>query len=361
MNANDSQSIASPGPWLADWPSEGLQNVDRCPVCGAPDREILLNGLVDVLFSVANGRWNLQQCARCWCAYLDPRPDRETIGQAYGSYYTHVTGAGKERLDTRSGPLRTLQTALANGYLNHRFGTQRYPASGWGRVAAAMLPRKREQLDAQFRFLPRAKPGQRLLDVGCGNGDFLELAVEMGWEVVGLEPDPLAVVAARARGFNVIEGQIETVVGMALRFDAITVSHVIEHVHDPAAFLASANTLLPQGGALYVDTPNILSVGAEAFGPSWRGLEPPRHLVIFNLPALRELLDKVGFGRVETKRRKSVRRFMHDSSVAIQESLEAHGEGTRRAGFVARARMLLLPVPVEQDEFITLVAYKGGA
>jgi len=75
-------------------------------------------------------------------------------------------------------------------------------------------------------------------------------------------------------------------------------NHVIEHVHDPEAFIAECHRLLKPGGVLVVVTPNACSYGLEHFGPNWRGLEPPRHLQIMTSSALATLANKCGFSRI---------------------------------------------------------------
>jgi hypothetical protein len=72
-----------------EWPANGLEVVDRCPVCGEGEREILHQGLRDQVFYCAPGEWTLYCCRGCCSAYLDPRPTAETIYLAYRKYYTH--------------------------------------------------------------------------------------------------------------------------------------------------------------------------------------------------------------------------------------------------------------------------------
>jgi len=77
-------------------------------------------------------------------------------------------------------------------------------------------------------------------------------------------------------------------------FDAVSVFHVIEHVHDPAALLRKCARVLRPGGLLVITTPNLHSLGHRWFRENWRGLEPPRHLHIFSSLALMELVTRAG-------------------------------------------------------------------
>jgi 2-polyprenyl-3-methyl-5-hydroxy-6-metoxy-1,4-benzoquinol methylase len=164
----------------------------------------------------------------------------------------------------------------------------------------SLLPPLRQQLDYFYRHLP-SRPG-RLLDVGCGNGVFLLRAKAAGWDTVGLEPDPAAVAAARESGSDVRQGTLESSV-VSGPFDVITAAHVIEHVHEPSLFLKRIFDLLTKGGYVWIATPNVEGTGHSWFGRAWRGLEPPRHMVLFSKRALRALLQDAGFGEITFLRR----------------------------------------------------------
>src|SRR5208337_943273 len=165
--------------------------------------------------------------------------------------------------------------------------------------------------------LPKPRRGQRLLDIGCGNGDFLVNAQEAGWFVSGLEPDPEAAAVARQRGLHVTMGTVDVLANEWNSFDAITLSHVIEHVHEPNLLLQAVRRLLKPGGVAYIDTPNIDSRGAHYFGKNWRGLEPPRHLVLFNPASLIALLSALGFEGIKIKRRTDVLQSMYQQSFSL--------------------------------------------
>lgn len=255
---------------------------------------MLYNDLVDQVFGVAPGTWSLYQCSQCLSAYLDPRPTLDSISLAYHNYYTHDLPQDPAPVSSLS-PVRQFRRALVNGYCNWRYGTRLEPASTLGVLAAWMLPSQRRYLDSRFRFLAKPRFGARLLDVGCGNGAFLELAQASGWDAQGIDIDTEVVSNAQLRGLNVQRGTIDSLERGGASFDAITMHHVLEHVHDPLAYLASAYALLRPQGRLYIETPNIGSYGHRVYKRHWRGLEPPRHLVLLSRQALRQALTKTGF------------------------------------------------------------------
>ena len=296
------------------WPSTGLQYLSSCPVCGSAQRVILHAGLQDSLYC-APGKWDMHACQNCGSGYLNPRPSAETIGIAYGDYHTHQEPSPAPAAELPG--FRRFRRALANGYKNWRFGTALQPSSKIGIAAAFLLPIQRSILDRQYRHLPgRVQPG-RVLDIGFGDGGFLENALSAGWSVVGTDSDPTVVQQARLRGLDVRLGTIDGVSGP---FDVITMSHVLEHLHDPVSVLRNCYELLRPGGTLWVETPNIDAIGHRRFGAGWRALEPPRHLVLFNRKSLERAMLGAGFTEVRDLPQPSPIYGMYSMSRAISEA-----------------------------------------
>jgi 2-polyprenyl-3-methyl-5-hydroxy-6-metoxy-1,4-benzoquinol methylase len=225
--------------------------------------------------------------------WLDPMPSPQDIGKAYANYYTHAVVR-----PSTSHPLKRLFHLAKQGYWHSQY---QYPPATNFRLAAAVLgallrfsPIHRRETDADVRFLP-AVPHGRLLDVGCGSGDWLLAMSQRGWRVEGLDFDSNAVAVARSRGLKVATGALEAQQYNNSTFDAVTLSHVIEHVPDPVACLRECARVLKPGGRLVLLTPNADSLGHRIFGDSWRGLEPPRHLHVFSLHSMQRALQLAGF------------------------------------------------------------------
>lgn len=301
----------------------------------------------------------LFQCRWCGSAYLDPRPTPGTIHLAYRTYYTHRP-AGTVLDQKPAHGLARITQALVNGYWNRRFGTRLEPASALGLLVLACLPAHRAQYGRPFRHLPRGHGGGRLLDVGCGDAGFLEVARSLGWQVQGVDPDPQAVALARGRGLDVRQGGIEVFGDLVEAFDVITMSHVIEHVHEPRDVLQAVHRLLRPGGVLWLETPNLNSLGHQRYGRHWRGLEPPRHLVLFHWGSLERLLHEMGYRRIRRLARYGNYAYMATQSEAIAAGKDPNtvvSSGLRRrARSLAPASMSLLRPP--RSEFVTLQAYK---
>src|SRR5262249_57724808 len=118
-----------------------------------------------------------------------------------------------------------------------------------------------------------------------------------GWSAEGLDFDPRAVQSARQRGLRFHLGGLAEQRFADGAFDAVTMSHSLEHVHEPLAWLAEAHRILRPGGALAIATPNSRSLLHRWFGAHWFSLDPPRHLHLFNRDALSRALRQAGFQR----------------------------------------------------------------
>lgn len=329
-----------------------------CPVCGAADRAIEHGALGDDTFRAVPGSWTLWRCAACTCAYLDPRPDRSSIAQAYSAYYTHAAAASGPAPSWRAWMRRPME----NGYLHRRYGLDRRPRSLLGALLYGLLLPYKHISDVHYRHLPGAGRGRTLLDLGCGDGGFIAQAQACGWDAEGVDPDPLAAAEGLRKGMRVRVGGLDLYAGQAERFDVITLSHVIEHVHDPVATLRECYRLLKRGGRLWIATPNIDSYGHAHFGNHWRGLEAPRHLVLFNEPALRQALSGAGFASLRRLPCQfSEHFFVARTSHALIQGLSSQDPSLRLpfkvllAAWLRVARAWLRPT---RQEFLYLAAHR---
>jgi 2-polyprenyl-3-methyl-5-hydroxy-6-metoxy-1,4-benzoquinol methylase len=297
---------------------------------------VLHAGLVDRLYG-APGSWRFQRCSGCGAAYLDPRPTARSIAQAYEGYYTHEPIAADA---SRAGTVETFRSALRNGYLNARYGYALRPATRVGPLVVPLLPGRRAAADRFVRGLSRPRPSARVLDVGCGKGDFMVEMRAAGWLVDGVDADPRAVARARERSLDVRAGTLEAAAYQPRSFDAVTLSHVLEHVHDPVATLRTCRELVRADGVLWLATPNCASPGHERYGRAWRGLEPPRHLVLFTPPALVQALERARFRLVSFQRPASAR-WVYDASRRLAADVVGGQLAHRLAIALADARSAL--------------------
>lgn len=354
------EKITNRTPWNRPWSDDGLEHLGKCPVCSSSYREIVHKDLIDNTFFCASGKWLMWRCRVCSSGYLDPRPNVETIHQAYQSYYTHQDAAKMVDYDQLS-PFHRLRRKLTNGYINWRYGAQRKPSSRFGVLVYMFFPSIKCGLDREYRNLPILPiNGGILLDVGCGNGSFLGHARSVGWTVVGLDPDIKVVANAVKRGFTVHEGGIDYFEGKSELFDVITLNHVIEHVHDPVMVLKSCYELLKPGGKIWLETPNFDSFVHERFKKNWRGLEAPRHLTLFTHHSLRQALVDAGFLSSNYCVRPSAVSGMYKSSYEIEHggaSCFALRPPMRMRIQINKTKLLEYFFP-KRKEYITMIGIK---
>jgi len=161
-----------------------------------------------------------------------------------------------------------------------------------------------EDQEAAIRELQRVlKPGGRMLEVGCGTGQFLEEALRSGhWEVTGVEPSERAASYTREHlKIQVIQDLFSNTDLPESSFDAVIFWNVFEHLYHPIADLRKAQRLLKPGGWVVIGLPNIESWEHFVFKQYWVGWDQPRHLYLFPQKTLRSILEKEGFQQVSTR------------------------------------------------------------
>lgn len=285
------------------------ERVRDCLLC-AREGTLLHAELRDYVFG-APGTWRMVECRHCGVAWLDPRLTTADIGKAYATYYTHSSQDAGNVFRTVMPAAGRIERArrrvsswfgdAAEGIRARRLGySPKAMPLGLRMLSRAIerIPVVRDSAVLAVGGLP-AGEGRSLLDVGCGSGAFLSLMRDRGWRVVGVEPDPKAAESARNNKLDVRDGMLADAAFADDTFDAIVLSHVIEHVHDPVALLRECARVLRPGGRLVITTPNLESVGHRRFGADWRGLEPPRHLHVFSLGALSACVRSAGLDVAE--------------------------------------------------------------
>jgi 2-polyprenyl-3-methyl-5-hydroxy-6-metoxy-1,4-benzoquinol methylase len=162
-------------------------------------------------------------------------------------------------------------------------------------VRTYMLSKKMALVDFQTK-----SDGKKVLDIGCGTGDFLAMAKKYKWEIAGVEPDVQARnIAKEKTGIEIHENNwLESIEENT--FDAITLWHVLEHVPDVEAQIALLKKIIKPSGTIFVAVPNFKSHDAKHYKQFWAAYDVPRHLWHFSQKSIKLLFEKQHLEVVKT-------------------------------------------------------------
>ena len=242
-----------------------LIHYTNCPVCGSTDIKIILSTKD---YTVSGENFSIAECSNCSLRFTQDVPDAVSISPYYKSanYISH--------------------TNTSKGFINQLYQS----------VRKRTLKQKRKLIETATRITKG-----NLLDVGSGTGAFAAAMKEAGWQVTGLEPDA----DARAVGKQSYNIELEDISNFyklpANSYDAITMWHVLEHVHDLQGYIAKLKSLLKENGKLFIAVPNYMSKDAAIYREHWAAYDVPRHLYHFSPKAMQVLLEKHGLKLLQYK------------------------------------------------------------
>ena len=252
------------------------ENIVKCCLCGSERLDVRHRRVSPHRGGDAPATFGLLRCAGCGLIALSPRPTPAEIGAFYPSdYYDEIGVAPGDEAASRR--------------LISRVYRRLFPDRARLRLAVKL------GIVREMCSLAVSKT-QRALDIGAGNGDFLEGLQKLGWETAGTDfsAESARRVTARLGGRPVYVGSFEDVDLQAQRFDLITLWDVLEHVYQPLRVLHKAAAHLAPGGRLMVSVPNFGAIEARLLGRHWPHLDTPLHLWQFTANTLALALDRAG-------------------------------------------------------------------
>ncbi len=231
-----------------------MEHLIQCPVCDC-ERFSVKHKIMDHFLS--KEEFKIVQCQQCGFLFTNPRPEKSESFKYYQSdeYLSHSKNK--------------------TGWLNFAYDAIRSIA-----------------LRKKFDLINKHKSGSKILDIGCGTGEFLNLMKAKGWEAIGVEPAEHPREFAKTNfGLNVFdEDKLDKPV--ASGFDVITLWHVLEHVPDLNQRISQINRLLSDEGLLVVALPNVNSWDATHYKNFWAAWDVPRHLYHFSKETFDMLMKK---------------------------------------------------------------------
>ncbi|OSZ80111.1 methyltransferase type 12 [Chitinophagaceae bacterium IBVUCB2] len=236
-----------------------------CPVCDSTKLKPVLSAKD---YTVSTELFEIAECQSCTLRFTQNIPDEDSIGPYYKSenYISHSN--------------------TDKGFINQLYQS----------VRKKTLLQKRK-LIINTTGLSRGN----LLDVGSGTGAFANEMKQQGWQVTALEPDAGAkAVAKQLYGLELSDIK-QLYQQPAGSFDAITLWHVLEHVHELHAYVQQLKLLLKPNGKIFIAVPNYTSTDATIYGEYWAAYDVPRHLYHFSPLSMQKLMAKHGLKVKEYK------------------------------------------------------------
>jgi len=240
----------------------------KCDICGGTTATAVIADMRDNL-AATDQVFAVVRCDDCGHFFTDPIPTAEELDMIYPKqYYAHV------------GPQKNLKVR-GKWYLKKKCHR---PVDGGLHI------RLLNKLLAE----PAFRENGRLLDVGCGNGEYLLFAQECGWQVAGVEPDKEAVDHLREGGLDIKQGIAEDLPFESGSFDVVRAWHSLEHTVSPTKALKEIRRVLKDDGRALIGVPNFGCAQSQAMGRHWPALEVPRHLQHFTEDSLKRALAEAG-------------------------------------------------------------------
>jgi len=236
-----------------------------CPVCNAA----AISNVMQVKdHTVSAESFPIAECSSCSFRFTQDVPDAASIGSYYKSedYISH--------------------TNTAKGLINRLYHF----------VRARAIVQKRKLIENSVGL----KTG-KLLDIGSGTGAFLNEMKKHGWETIGLEPDADARNVAK-KEYNIHLADSDQLYQLpANHFDAITLWHVLEHVHELSKYIQQIKAILHPKGKLIIAVPNYTASDASDYQEHWAAYDVPRHLYHFSPRSMGLLMEKHGLKVLQYK------------------------------------------------------------
>lgn len=222
--------------------------IERCLICDSAQLRTLIGYEKD----------HLVTCKTCSFVFSNQRPTQEELDKVYGGYSRDIC-----RTETT---LRKMEEAATS--------------------------------------LKQISTAGRVIDIGCGDGEFLSFFKKMGCSVFGTEYDPRTEEICRNKGVTMLRGGVMPSLDECMppeKFDLVIFTEVIEHINNPLEVIGNISRLLKPGGVLYITTPNFASLERRVLGPQWGMIAYPEHISFYSPKTMDTVLKKCGYEKLSLR------------------------------------------------------------
>lgn len=230
--------------------------MNSCPICTTE----MKFKFVTKDYLVTGESFDIVECEACSIRTTTPFPDKKIIGNYYSS----------------------------DDYISHDDKVSGIFDSIYGLVRTYQLNKKKKLIGKYFN-----KSNGKILDIGCGAGDFLQYMKENHWNINGVDTSNKARKIANNK-LNIKVMGPKDWINNKEKYDVITCWHSLEHVHEPWVYLDKIKKSLTLDGFLIVALPNYQSTDAKIYKEFWAAYDTPRHLYHFTIKSMNKTIKPHG-------------------------------------------------------------------
>jgi SAM-dependent methyltransferase len=231
-----------------------MEILSDCPVC---DSSQFTSFLTCVDQTVSRETFDIVKCDSCGFKFTNPRPDENKLGGYYKS----------------------------DAYISHTNSKEGFINSVYQTVRKFTLLKKLQLISKYY------KTG-KILDIGCGTGEFLNICKNARWTAIGIEPDVDARKMAQVNYDLDVRPEHELNYLENDSFDIITLWHVLEHVPKLNERIEELKRLIKPNGIIFIAVPNSASLDAKIYAENWAAYDLPRHLYHFTPSDIQSIFKK---------------------------------------------------------------------